>query len=95
MDERPLGIVIFLVGAVGAVISALANPLGIGETEVFGWLQITGVIVGAVLALLGLAIAMSWVPYPGRSDTVAAGSQNTTIVEDRPPRDTAPRDTPR
>jgi NADH:ubiquinone oxidoreductase subunit 6 (subunit J) len=91
MDERPLGIVIFLVGAVGAVISALANPLGIGETEVFGWLQITGVIVGAVLALLGLAIAMSWVPYPGRrADTVAAGSQNTTIVEERSPRDTTP-----
>jgi NADH:ubiquinone oxidoreductase subunit 6 (subunit J) len=88
MQERPLGIVVFLVGAVGAVISALANPLGIGETEVFGWLQITGVIVGAVLALLGLAISMSWVPYPGRpADTVAAGTQNTTIVEDRPPRD--------
>jgi NADH:ubiquinone oxidoreductase subunit 6 (subunit J) len=86
MNERPLGIVIFLVGAVGAVISALANPLGIGEDEVFGWLQITGVIVGAVLALLGLAIAMSWVPYPGRpADTVSAGTQNTTIVEDRPP----------
>jgi hypothetical protein len=96
MDERPLGIVIFLVGAVGAVISALANPLGIGETEVFGWLQITGVIVGAVLALLGLAIAMSWVPYPGRpADTAASGSQNTTIVEERSPRDTTPRDTPR
>lgn len=88
MDERPLGIVIFLVGAVGAVISALANPLGIGEEEVFGWLQITGVIVGAVVALLGLGLAMSWVPYPGRpADTMSAGTQNTTIVEDRPPRE--------
>jgi hypothetical protein len=91
MEERPLGIVVFLVGAVGAIISALANPLGIGEEEVFGWLQITGVIVGAVLALLGLALAMSWVPYPGRrADTVATGTQNTTIVEDRPRREPTP-----
>ena len=91
MDERSLGIVLFLVGAVATAIAALANPLGIGEEEVFGWLQITGVIVGAVVALLGLAMAMSWVPYPGRrADTVTTGTQNTTIVEDRSPRDPAP-----
>jgi NADH:ubiquinone oxidoreductase subunit 6 (subunit J) len=88
MDERPLGIVVALVGAAGAMISALANPLGIGETEVFGWLQITGVIVGAIVALLGLALAMSWVPYPGRDRTTAtAGSQNTTVISDTTPRD--------
>jgi hypothetical protein len=92
MQERPLGIVVFLLGAVAAVISALANPLGIGETEVFGWLQITGVIVGAVVALLGLALSMEWVPYPGRprDTTVAQGGQNTTIVSDTGPRDRAP-----
>jgi drug/metabolite transporter (DMT)-like permease len=91
MNERPLGIVVALVGAVGLAISALANPLGIGEEDVFGWLQITGVIVGAVVTLVGLAIAMSWVPYPGRrADTVTTGSQNTTIIEERAPRDPAP-----
>jgi hypothetical protein len=90
MEERPLGIVVFLIGAVGAIISALADPLGIGTEDVFGWLQITGVIVGSIIALLGLALAMSWVPYPGRrADTVTAGSQNTTIIEDRTPRDPA------
>jgi hypothetical protein len=88
MDERPLGIVVFLLGAVGAAVAALADPLGIGEGDIFGWLQITGVIVGAVVALLGLGLAMSWVPYPGRrADTASAGTQNTTIVEDRPPRE--------
>jgi drug/metabolite transporter (DMT)-like permease len=91
MNERPLGIVVALVGAVGLAFSALANPLGIGEEDVFGWLQITGVIIGAVVTLVGLAIAMSWVPYPGRrADTVTTGSQNTTIIEERAPRDPAP-----
>jgi hypothetical protein len=92
MDERPLGIVVALVGVAGLIISALANPLGIGETEAFGWLQVTGVIVGALIALLGLALAMSWVPYPGRTtaaDTTNA-SQNTTVVSDSAPRHPAP-----
>jgi hypothetical protein len=85
MDERPLGLVIALLGAVGTAIAALANPLGIGETEVFGWLQITGVIVGAVVTLLGLAMAMEWVPYPGRTraGTTAPSEQNTTVIEER------------
>jgi hypothetical protein len=88
MDERPFGIVVTLVGAVGTAVAALADPLGIGEGNVFGWLQITGVIIGAVVTLLGLALAMSWVPYPGRrAATTTAGGQNTTIIEDRPPRD--------
>jgi hypothetical protein len=92
MDERPLGMVIFLVGAVGTAIAGLADPLGIGEGEVFGWLQVTGVIIGALVILLGLAMAMEWVPYPGRTraTTTSTAGQNTTIVEDTsppPPRD--------
>jgi NADH:ubiquinone oxidoreductase subunit 6 (subunit J) len=84
MEERPVGIVIALVGAVGTAIAALANPLGIGETEVFGWLQITGVIVGAVVTLLGLALAMEWVPYPARrrADAASSSTPQTTVVRD-------------
>jgi drug/metabolite transporter (DMT)-like permease len=90
MDERPLGIVVALAGAVGLAVSALADPLGIGEGHTFGWAQTTGVIVGAVVLLLGLALAMSWLPYPGRTrTTAAAGTQNTTIVSDTTPRDPA------
>lgn len=86
MDPRPLGLLLALGGAVGVVVSALADPLGIGEGQVFGWLQITGVILSAVVALLGVAIASEWVPVAGRRTDAAAGSQNTTIVEDRPQR---------
>ena len=91
MDQRPLGMVIFLLGAVGTAVAGLADPLGIGEGDVFGWLQITGVIIGAIVTLLGLAIAMSWVPYPGGTRTTTANAgQNTTIIEDRPPPDRTP-----
>jgi hypothetical protein len=88
MEERPLGIVIALIGAAGTAIAALADPLGIGEGHVFGWLQITGVIIGAAVTLLGLALAMEWVPFPGRtrsSSTVTEGGQNTTVVRDTEP----------
>jgi hypothetical protein len=88
MQERPMGIVVALVGALGLAIAAFANPLGIGETEVFGWLQITGVIVGGLVTLLGLAMAMEWVPYPARRTDTA--SQNTTVIKDSSPRHPTP-----
>jgi hypothetical protein len=81
-----MGIVVALVGALGLVIAAFANPLGIGETEVFGWLQITGVIVGGLVTLLGLAMAMEWIPVR-RTDTTPDASQNTTVITDSSPRD--------
>jgi hypothetical protein len=90
MDERPLGLVIALVGAVGTAIAALADPIGIGEGEVFGWLQITGVIIGGIVTLLGLAMAMEWVPYPARRTDTTDAAQNTTVVTEPPPRDRAP-----
>ncbi len=71
------------IGVVGTAIAALADPLGIGEGEVFGWLQLTGVILGGIVILLGVVIATGWIAYPGRArdDTVVAGGgQNTTIV---------------
>jgi hypothetical protein len=87
MDPRPTGIVVGLIGAVVLVVSALADPLGIGEGHTFGWLQILGVILGALILLLGLAIAAKRVPVPGRRRTVVtSGPENTTtIVEDPAP----------
>ena len=81
-DPRPIGILLLIGGAVGTAVSALADPLGIGEGDVFGWLQITGVVIGAVVTLLGLAIATEWVPIPGRTARGANSGQKTTIVSD-------------
>ncbi len=88
-DPRPVGIILALAGAVGIALSALADPLGIGEGHVFGWLQITGVIIGAVVILLGLALTMDWVPI-ARREAPASGSQQTTIIEDRKARNEPP-----
>ena len=88
MDQRSLGFGIALIGVLGTLLAVFADPLGIGEGEVFGWLQITGTIIGIVVTLIGVAIAMEWVPYPGRrADTAATGGQNTTIVTDTTPPD--------
>jgi hypothetical protein len=93
MDERPMGLVVMIVGLIGLLLSVFADPLGIGEGEVFGWLQITGTIIGAIVTLLGLALAMEWVPYPARrDDTVATGDQNTTVVTERTRHDPEPSD---
>ena len=85
-DPRPAGLALVVLGILGTAIAALADPLGIGEGETFGWLQLTGVILGGIVILLGLVFAMEWVPFPGaaRDDTVVAGDgQNTTIVTER------------
>ena len=74
IDERPLGIVIAVVGAIGTLIAVFADPLGIGEGHVFGWLQITGTILGALVTLCGLAMVMEWIPYPARREGADATS---------------------
>jgi hypothetical protein len=85
MDQRPLGILLAVAGGAGIAVSALADPLGIGEGNVFGWLQLTGVILGVVVTLFGLAMALEVVPYPGRASargTASSTPQATVITED-------------
>ena len=61
MDRKRLGWALVALGVVFACVSALADPLGIGEGGGVGWKQITGVVVGAAVLLVGLALA-----YTGR-----------------------------
>jgi hypothetical protein len=56
MDRRRMGGIVGAVGVVLLVISALAEPIGIGDGGGFGWKQWTGVIIGAALAVLGVAL---------------------------------------
>jgi hypothetical protein len=51
---RRIAALLVVVGVALAVISALADPLGIGEGGGFGWKQAVGVVVGAVAALAGV-----------------------------------------
>jgi xanthine/uracil permease len=57
MDRRLAGGIVVAAGAVLLLVSALAEPIGLGdETGGFGWKQTTGVIVGAVVMVVGLAL---------------------------------------
>jgi hypothetical protein len=53
--KRAAGVLI-AVGVVLVAISAFAEPLGLGADDGVGWKQATGIVVGAVLALVGLAM---------------------------------------
>jgi hypothetical protein len=63
MTTRAWGVLLAVAGAVLLVISAFADPLGIGGTDDFGWKQLVGVIVGAV-ALVG-GIGLVYMPQRG------------------------------
>ena len=53
MTRRRGGALLVAVGAIVLIVSALADPIGIGGGGSFGWKQTTGVIVGAVLIGVG------------------------------------------
>jgi hypothetical protein len=60
MTPRAVGLAFALVGAAVVVVSALADPLGIGGAGSFGWKQIVGVVVGGLVLFIGLALAKEW-----------------------------------
>jgi hypothetical protein len=45
--------IVIIVGILVALISALADPLGLGRHPGFGWLQGLGVIIGLLAILAG------------------------------------------
>ena len=78
MDARTrklVGWVIAAVGAIIAVLGALAGPIGLGDDD-FGGLQIAAVIIGVVVAAVGVGMTR-WNPSVG-SETPAGPSEATT-----------------
>lgn len=54
---RILAIAFIVVGAILALVSALADQIGLGApTSTFGWKQLIGVIVGLVLIAAGVVL---------------------------------------
>jgi hypothetical protein len=51
MDNKQLGIVLLVIGVIVLLLSLLANSIG-GATG-FGYKQITGTVVGVILAIVG------------------------------------------
>ena len=56
MDRKLVGGVVTAAGVALLVLSALADPIGIGDDGEFGWKQTTGVIVAAVAIVAGLVL---------------------------------------
>jgi hypothetical protein len=56
MDRRLAGGIVVAIGAVLLLVSALAEPIGLGDDNGFGNEQLAGVIVGAVVMAVGVAL---------------------------------------
>ncbi|HEY6417152.1 MAG TPA: hypothetical protein VIX41_12965 [Acidimicrobiales bacterium] len=79
MDDRTrklAGWVIAAAGAIIAVLGAFAGVIGIGDDE-FGGLQIAAVIIGVVVAAVGVVLTR-W--SPGVGGPAAAGPSEATTA---------------
>ena len=56
MDRKRLGWALVALGAVLVALSALADPIGVGDGDGIGFKQVTGMIVGGVVVAAGLAL---------------------------------------
>ena len=57
MRYNYFGIFLIVVGLAVLLISAFADPVGIGGQPGFGWKQVVGVIIGGILMIVGLTQA--------------------------------------
>lgn len=54
MSNKTVGVALLVVGVLLFLISAAADPLGIGGSPGIGFKQIAGMVVGVVLAAIGM-----------------------------------------
>jgi hypothetical protein len=57
-SKKTAGIVLLVVGIVVLLLSLAADPIGIGSHPGFGYSQIVGAIVGAIVAVVGLILIL-------------------------------------
>jgi len=57
MSRRSFGFAIAAIGIVVLAVAALADQIGIGESDAFGWKQIVGVVVGVAIVVFAIIIA--------------------------------------
>ena len=56
MDQKRTGWILVVVGAALLALSALADPIGLGDGDGIGLKQTVGMIVGGLVVLAGLAV---------------------------------------
>ena len=55
-DNKKIGIMLLVVGVVILVLSLVADIIGLGGVPGFGYKQILGTIVGAIVTIAGLVL---------------------------------------
>jgi hypothetical protein len=71
MSQRQLTWALVVLGAALFAVSALAEPLGLGDDNGVGMQQTIGMVVGAVLVVVGLALS-----YVKRDHAESAGTHS-------------------
>ncbi|NIO67588.1 MAG: hypothetical protein GTN71_00620 [Anaerolineae bacterium] len=56
--KKTAGIVLTVVGIIVLLLSLGADPVGIGGSPGFGYYQIAGAIVGAIVTVVGLVLTL-------------------------------------
>jgi len=64
MQSPALAKTLMIVGILIVLIAAFADPLGLGRSLGFGWRQTLGVIVGALVILVGISLRRRTKPSP-------------------------------
>jgi hypothetical protein len=54
--KKIAGIILFIIGVLISILVLVLDLTGIGTTPGFGWNQIIGVVVGAVVAIVGVIL---------------------------------------
>ena len=60
-----IAVILIVVGALVALISAFADPLGFGRAAGFGWQQWSGIVIAAILVLVGAIVQAPTLPVLG------------------------------
>jgi len=68
MDRKRSGAILLALGVVLLALSALADPIGIGEGGGIGWKQIVGMVVGAAAIVIGALLMRA---KPGEHESAA------------------------
>ena len=83
LSRKQIGYIAAAVGLLLLIVSAFAEPLGIGAGgDKFGWKQIAGTVAGALVLLVGLWLAFTS-PAPATAEPgEAAGTEAPPAAEE-------------
>jgi predicted transporter len=85
MDRKLLATLVAILGVLIILVSALAEPLGLGEGGKFGWKQILGTVIGALLLVAGVVLQrVGPLAAPDAGQTRRPTAQGDTADQRRP-----------